>query len=390
MAVFILYTARRDANKITGGARRYEEIIKGILSRGDTIHLFAPESYQCIDHPNLVRHTIQAHESRIFPNGLLNFLDNYRILRSGRYISNDYWILFDISYGIQSVLLNLDNTVIFLRQDFPEYRKIRIMSSKRLKVVKSLWAAVYLLFIGIIEYIVIKNSHKIIVQSIYDKDIISKRHKLKVGVKKKLWILYNNVNPSWITKQDVDYKREVTRKPFHFYFIGNVNDRRKGLHLALEATKKLIDDKYPIRLNVIGSGKQLSYYQREYNRFEQIRFLGYVRDPIKKLSDADLLLVPSLADSFPNSIMEALYLEVPVIGTKVGGIPEILKYEDLLVDVSSDALYRRIKDIIDNKRWHELRKMVIERKKYFTFDWVAEIYRLLDLKSKSIVEKNNC
>lgn len=60
----------------------------------------------------------------------------------------------------------------------------------------------------------------------------------------------------------------------------------------------------------------------------EMRFIQYQRDPemvARWFQAADLYLHPARADSFPNTILEALACGVPVVATAVGGIPEQVK-----------------------------------------------------------------
>ncbi|MFX1589890.1 MAG: glycosyltransferase family 4 protein, partial [Promethearchaeota archaeon] len=193
--------------------------------------------------------------------------------------------------------------------------------------------------------------------------------------------LFNNVNPSWIEK----YKDDIIKEPiikksndnYTFHFIGNIDDTRKGLHLLLGASKKLLDNNYKVVIKIIGSGKLLDKYRDEYKDYPTISFLGYLPNPMKELKESDLLIVPSLADSFPNTIMEALYLEIPVIGSKKGGIPEMLEYDELLFEANVDSLYDKLYEIINNSSLEELRQLCIKRKKILTFNWAEKIKELL-------------
>jgi glycosyltransferase involved in cell wall biosynthesis len=46
-----------------------------------------------------------------------------------------------------------------------------------------------------------------------------------------------------------------------------------------------------------------------------------------KLAQYDLLLLPSYREGYPGIIIEALSVGIPVVSTRVGGIPEIIECE---------------------------------------------------------------
>jgi len=56
-----------------------------------------------------------------------------------------------------------------------------------------------------------------------------------------------------------------------------------------------------------------------------IRFGGFVRHPTEAYGAIDALLVPSILDGRPVSVMEASACGVPVLGASVGGIPELIE-----------------------------------------------------------------
>jgi glycosyltransferase involved in cell wall biosynthesis len=55
-----------------------------------------------------------------------------------------------------------------------------------------------------------------------------------------------------------------------------------------------------------------------------VTFLGYRDDVPALLAAADLVLHTSLADALPTTVMQALAVGVPVVATRVGGIPDIV------------------------------------------------------------------
>jgi L-malate glycosyltransferase len=77
---------------------------------------------------------------------------------------------------------------------------------------------------------------------------------------------------------------------------------------------------------------------------KDVHFLGKQDQVYRLLSEADLFLLPSELESFGLAALEAMACEVPVIATKVGGVPEVVehKVDGFLVepgDVAGAAKY---------------------------------------------------
>jgi N-acetyl-alpha-D-glucosaminyl L-malate synthase BshA len=63
----------------------------------------------------------------------------------------------------------------------------------------------------------------------------------------------------------------------------------------------------------------------DYNISDDVLFIGQVPNIADYLSVADLLLITSETESFGLAALEALACEVPVIATRVGGLPEVVR-----------------------------------------------------------------
>jgi glycosyltransferase involved in cell wall biosynthesis len=129
-----------------------------------------------------------------------------------------------------------------------------------------------------------------------------------------------------------------------FLFVAmNANDPRKGLH---ELSRALIDlanqitpaQKETITLAVLGK------FDAEHQDSLPFRVhpLGYrreLRDILDAYQSADLFILPSLEDNLPNTVLEAMSCETPVVGFHSGGVPEMIDdgINGLLVP-SGDAL----------------------------------------------------
>jgi glycosyltransferase involved in cell wall biosynthesis len=96
----------------------------------------------------------------------------------------------------------------------------------------------------------------------------------------------------------------------------------KGIDLLLEAAAQV---KSPLRLEIYGSGSERALLERQARELGvEARFHGFVADLREPLGDLDVLVQPSRADNFPLAVLEAMAAGLPVVGARVGGIPELV------------------------------------------------------------------
>lgn len=83
----------------------------------------------------------------------------------------------------------------------------------------------------------------------------------------------------------------------------------------------------PARLVFVGDGPDRSAIEARARASEfsaDVAFEGEQHDPVPLLSCADLFLLPSSQESFGMAALEAMACEVPVIASRVGGLPELI------------------------------------------------------------------
>lgn len=81
-------------------------------------------------------------------------------------------------------------------------------------------------------------------------------------------------------------------------------------------------------LHIIGEGADLEKFKRLGVNDKRIKFYGFLKyQSLKELyKKANLLIVPSICyDNSPIVIYENFSFGVPVIGSRIGGIPELIK-----------------------------------------------------------------
>jgi glycosyltransferase involved in cell wall biosynthesis len=97
---------------------------------------------------------------------------------------------------------------------------------------------------------------------------------------------------------------------------------RKGIDLLVSACARL---SVPARLHVYGDGEMRGDLQEQARRVGvDTTFHGWVPDVRDHLEDLDLFVLPSRGENLPISILEAMAAALPVVATRVGGVPELV------------------------------------------------------------------
>jgi glycosyltransferase involved in cell wall biosynthesis len=82
------------------------------------------------------------------------------------------------------------------------------------------------------------------------------------------------------------------------------------------------------RLVVVGEGPERSRLEdlvRRHGISEQVSFPGALDDPWSILAGVDVFVLPSVKEGLPFALVEAMAVGVPIVTTRVGGIPEVVR-----------------------------------------------------------------
>jgi len=138
----------------------------------------------------------------------------------------------------------------------------------------------------------------------------------------KISVVYNGMDTEFFRPL-----RGVRKKPGSVLFVGNVEDRKKGIVYLLKA---LTLTKHKVNLTVVdGGAPNRTYVTKWIDNFklnDRIRFTGKI--PGEKLlelySQSQIAVSPSLYEGFGFPAAEAMSCELPLISSDGGALPEVV------------------------------------------------------------------
>ncbi|MBS3169499.1 glycosyltransferase family 4 protein [Candidatus Woesearchaeota archaeon] len=264
--------------------------------------------------------------------------------------SNDYFL-----GGLMGVLLKkIKKVPLFIRIGSPWKYEL----TSPLALAKSI-------AVKIIRPLIIRNSDYVIYNS---KAVVQQR------VPHRYRVIYNGIDTTLFKPLEIE---RIDPKKLNVVYIGNLN-LEKGLEYLFEATKGLTEK---ITLSIVGDGplrKELTQkypYAHFYGRIPQ-------KEIPRTINQHDLLVLPTLVESFPNVLLEAMACGKPIIATNIYGIPEIVKDQQegfLIKPKDSKELKEKIEDIMNHPE--QARKMGLRgietARLYDSKKQVEEMYQAL-------------
>ncbi len=203
-----------------------------------------------------------------------------------------------------------------------------------------------------IAYLTIFLSHKTI--------LVSKGLKKQLGPlpfsKNKTVLIYNGIgNIDFLNKEiartEIEniLKIKISKK----IWIGNIGELHhiKGQNYAIEAFKEINNP--DIGLFITGEGEKRSDLEKQIKESslqESVFLLGNIKNASRYLKAFDIYIHPSLSEALAFAILEAGKAEIPIIASRVGGIPEIINAnEGILIEPRKPELIKKsIENIINN------------------------------------------
>jgi len=168
---------------------------------------------------------------------------------------------------------------------------------------------------------------KIIVCSNSVLEFTVKQEKIK---KEKFCLIYNVPDTE---RFDIPETKEELRLKYNFsnghFILGSVGSLipKKGHRFLIEAAIELTKHIPELKIVIVGDGESkqtLSSLTEKADLQEKFIFTGARKDVPELMKIMDVFILPSLQEGFPRTLLEAMYIGLPIIATNISGIPEII------------------------------------------------------------------
>ena len=161
-------------------------------------------------------------------------------------------------------------------------------------------------------------------------------------LKSKAFFIYNG-----IVNRNIIHNESEKDFKYNLCCVGTLSDRKGQLRLIqafLRLPKNLQND---IHITLVGDGPikfQIMELVQKNNLQEHVLLTGTRNDVDEILVKNDLFILPSNDEGLPISILEAMRAGLPIISTKIAGIPELVidAYNGMLILPDVDSIYRAL------------------------------------------------
>jgi len=161
--------------------------------------------------------------------------------------------------------------------------------------------------------------------------------------------------------------------------IGRYSEAKNHKEI-IKAIVALHDSIPKIRIHFIGEGTYKEQIMKDITQARAQSFIiehGTTSDSFKYLNEADIFILPSLYEGMPITLIEAMGTALPIVASKVGGIPDMIKdgEEGLLCEPTSESIAKTIMMLIKDQMLREtLGKNAAQKAMLYSANIMAESY----------------
>ncbi len=145
-------------------------------------------------------------------------------------------------------------------------------------------------------------------------------------------VIYNAIDPERFHEPDTRYRAKLLRyfRQPRTQIVGAAGrlSPEKGFEVFVAAAERVLREQPSVGFVLFGEGPERARLQKQINAAgmgQNFLLAGFRADLDRFVPYFDLLVLPSYTEGMPNVVLEAFGAGVPVVGTSVGGTPEIIE-----------------------------------------------------------------
>lgn len=192
-------------------------------------------------------------------------------------------------------------------------------------------------------------------------------------------LIYNGFTNVCTIHNAIDIPMAGSTNSNRFFYIGRLS-YEKGVLFLINCAQKL-----KFNLDIIGKGPLVSIISEKLSASvdSNINVKGFVGKTEDEYKEGGVLIVPSIwPDNFPYVILEAMSFGLPVIGSEIGGIPEMIDHgkTGLLFKPGDEGdLEKQLRYLLDNpQKIQEFGQNAIKKVEN-DFNWDKTVRNYLEL-----------
>lgn len=154
---------------------------------------------------------------------------------------------------------------------------------------------------------------------------------------------------------------------------------KKNIPSLINACKILSDTRQDWELNIVGKGEKMEEYKEMVHNLSLDGFIHFLggkskTEIAKMMQSSDFYVLSSNFETFGVVLIEALSCGLPVVATKVGGVPEIIdETNGILVEPDNpEALAKAMLYMLDNTDKYDREKISLEAKNKYSYETIGK------------------
>lgn len=162
-------------------------------------------------------------------------------------------------------------------------------------------------------------------------------------------VVLSEPSPAILETRVRKIRARTSSNPLVLCTVGAVNVSYKGHEYVLRAMRILKESGIATRYRIIGGGDRarLEGLVSELGLVDDVKFLGSMSrtDVLNQLTEVDVYIQPSRLEGLPRALVEAMSVGLPALGSRVGGIPELLERPNLFEPGDAEGIARRLAEL---------------------------------------------